>query len=304
MKHESSYDDDYLNGDMHTRHSLPNQFSVGSSLLQDIAFSAQQALARDENDLVPVDPALQAYANGAYSAMDMTPSYVTNGDGIMSSIEQQAEGDMPMDGVNFAPQNGGLHGPSVESLTPGPPPHNDTIHVQTNGFPVSDTTHVKSNGFASQTSLNNAVRRPSSPVSPRHMSAMSPGTNNYNTYMVSPTMHHHNDYNFTTDSDFPPPPVTPAANPRRSSRPPNSSGRKTTQTPSRSHASKTPKSTPGGKRHDSRDGIKLEAGLGMGMGMSMMGIDMDMIDPSLDQASLDLIKQLQAEELGLRRRSR
>jgi F-box/leucine-rich repeat protein 10/11 len=29
-----------------------------------------------------------------------------------------------------------------------------------------------------------------------------------------------------------------------------------------------------------------------------------MIDPSLDQASIDLIKQLQQEDLGLRRRSR
>jgi F-box/leucine-rich repeat protein 10/11 len=289
---------------MHARHSLPNQFSTGSSLLQDIAFSAQQALARGEDDLVPVDPALQAFAGGAYSAMDMTPSYPQNGDGIVSSIEQQAEGDIPMDGLAYGPQNGESH-PSVEALTPGPPPHNDTIHVQTNGngnsngHLTSETIHVKTNGFASQPSLNNAVRHPSSPVSPRRMSAISPGTHTYNTYMTSPSMHHNTDYNFTTDTDFPPPPATPAANPHRLSRPPNSSGRKTNQTPSRSHLSKTPKSTPGARR---QDGIKLEAGLGLGM--SMMGIDMDMIDPNLDQASMDLIKQLQAEELGLRRRSR
>jgi F-box/leucine-rich repeat protein 10/11 len=311
MKHESSFEDDYLNGDVPTRHSLPNQFSVGSSLLQDIAFSAQQALARDEDDSVPVDPALQAYANGAYSAMDMNHSYVTNGNGILSSVEQQMEGDIAMDGIEFATQNGGLHGPSVEPLTPGPPPHNDTVHGQTNGYPAADVIHAKANGFESQSSLNNAVRRPSSPVSPRNMSAVSPGTENYNTYMTSPIMNNHNSYNnFTTDSDFPPPPATPAANVHRTSRPPNSSGRKTTQTPSRRRASKTPKSTPGGRRHDSGEGIKLEAGLGMGMNMSMgMNMNMsllgmDMIDPSLDQASIDLIKQLQQEELGLRRRSR
>jgi F-box/leucine-rich repeat protein 10/11 len=312
MKHESSFDDDYLSGDMHTRHSLPNQFSVGSSLLQDIAFSAQQALARDEHALVPVDPALQAYTSETYPAMDMAPSYATNGDSILSSVEQQAEGDVAMDGVEYAMQNGELHGPSVEPLTPGPPPHNDTLHGQTNGYLVADIVHVKANGVPPQPSLTNAVRRPSSPVSPRNMSAVSPGTENYNTYMTSPTTHTQNSYNnFTTDSDFPPPPTTPAANTHRTSRPPNSSGRKTTQTPSRRRVSKTPKSTPGGRRHENGEGIKLEAGLGMGMNNMNMGMNMnmsmlgmDMIDPSLDQASIDLIKQLQQEELGLRRRSR
>jgi F-box/leucine-rich repeat protein 10/11 len=311
IRHASSLEAEFMNGDMHTRHSLPNQFSVGSSLLQDIAFSAQQALARGEDDLVPVDPALQAYASGAYSAMDMTPSYETNGEGILSSIEQQAEGDASMDGADFETQNGGVHGPSVEALTPGPPPHNDTVQARTNGYAVSDSIHIKANGFASHPSHNNAVRRPSSPVSPRQMSAVSPGTNNYNTYMTSPTMNQYN--NFTTDSDFPPPPVTPAANSHRASRPPNSSSHKASQTPSRRRASKTPKSTPSGRRHDSRgrDGIKLEAGfgmngmnMGMGINMNMNMMAMDMIDPSLDQASIDLIKQLQAEDLGLRRRSR
>jgi F-box/leucine-rich repeat protein 10/11 len=313
IRHASSLEAEFMNGDMHARHSLPNQFSVGSSLLQDIAFSAQQALARDEDDLVPVDPALQAYASGAYSAMDMTPSYGTNGEGILSSIEQQAEGDAAMDSAEFETQNGGVHGPSVEALTPGPPPHNDTVQAQTNGFArmngfqASDSIHAKTNGFGSH---NNAVRRPSSPVSPRQMSAVSPSTNNYNTHVTSPATNQYN--NFTTDSDFPPP-ITPAANSHRASRPPNSSSHKASQTPSRRRASKTPKSTPSGKRHDSRgrDGIKLEAGfgmggmnMGMGMNMNMNMMAMDMIDPSLDQASIDLIKQLQAEDLGLRRRSR
>jgi F-box/leucine-rich repeat protein 10/11 len=289
-KHESSFEEDYMNGDMHARHSLPNQFSVGSSLLQDIAFSAQQALARDEDDLVPVDPALQAYASNAYSAMDMTPSYAPNEDGIMSSIEQHAEGSLQMGSINYANEDSAVQGPSIEPLTPGPPPHNSTAntHTQTNGY---SNPHAKTNGFSH--SHNNAVRRPSSPVSPGS------GLNNYNTYMTSPTMHH-NEYNFTTDSDFPPPlPTTPARLPTSTHK---------THTP---RASKTPKSTPSRRRHDSSgNGIKLEAGiLGVPMGMSAgvgigMGMGMDMIDPSLDQASIDLIKQLQQEDLGLRRRSR
>jgi F-box/leucine-rich repeat protein 10/11 len=41
----------------------------------------------------------------------------------------------------------------------------------------------------------------------------------------------------------------------------------------------------------------------MNGGMNM-GSMLNMIDPNLDQASFDLIKQLQQEDLGLRRRSR
>jgi F-box/leucine-rich repeat protein 10/11 len=234
----------------------------------------------------------------------MAPTYATNGDSIISSIEQQAEGDMPVDDLNFSGPNRGAHGPSIEPLTPGPPgppPHNDTIHVEKNGYPVSDTIHVQINGFASrQPPQSNAVRHPSSPVSPRQMSTMSPGAQNYDAYMTSPSVNNHNNYNhFTTNSDFPPP-LTPTAHPQPSSR----SYAKPNQTPSRSRSSRTPKSTPNGRRRDSKDSIKLEAGFGAGMGMGMDMLDLDMIDPSLDQASIELIKQLQKEEHGLRRRSR
>jgi F-box/leucine-rich repeat protein 10/11 len=297
FKHESSYDDEYMNGDVHARHSLPNQFDVGSSLLQlqDIAVSAQHALARGEDDnLVPVDPALQAYANRAFSAMDTAPTYATNDDSIVSSIEQQVEGDVPMDGTNFPGQNGGAHGPSIEPLTPGPPgppPHNDTIPAQGNGYPA------QTDGFASRhaTSHNsdphppphnadphppphNAVRHLSSPVSPRQISAMSLDPHNYNAYITSPTMTNHNA--FTTNSDFPPP---------------------LTRTAHAQHQHmQSPSKTPNGRRRDSKDSIKLEATTGMDVAM----MDFDLIDPSLDQASIELIKQLQKEEHGLRRRSR
>jgi F-box/leucine-rich repeat protein 10/11 len=298
MRHESSYDDEYTNSDMHARHSLPNHFSVGSSILQDIAFSAQQALDRgQDDDLVPVDPALQAYASGAFSAMEMAPTYQTNGDSIMSSIEQQAEGDLQMDGLEFASQNGDTHGRSVEPLTPGPPPHNDTIHARTNGYAVADALHVHTNGFATKAPReHNAVRHPSSPVSPRHMSAVSPTTNTYNNYATSPFTQNHDNYNnFAANANFPPPPFTPPA---------HYNGAKQRYTSSRSRPSKTPKPVSASRRRDSKDSIKLEAGFGMSAGLDMSLLDMDAIDPNLDQASIELIKQLQAEEHGLRRRSR
>ncbi|KAF1940706.1 hypothetical protein EJ02DRAFT_405948 [Clathrospora elynae] len=280
MRHESSYDDDYMNGDMHTRHSLPNQFSGGSSFLQDIAYSAQQALDQSpDDDLVPVDPALQAYGNGDYNTIDMANPYHMNGDTVMSSVEYQPNDPTLMGGIKLTGQNGEAHEPSIQPMTPGPPPHNDTIHVHTDDFDSKSAVE------------HHAVRHPSSPVSPRDVSATSPTTNNYNPYLTSPATQTYN--NFTTNSDFPPPAITPY----------KSSGRKESHTPSRGgRGSKTPKTTPA-RRRDS-GGIKLEHGMSMetGMGLGMMG--MGMIDPNLDQASFDLIKQLQQEDLGLRRRSR
>lgn len=301
-----------MNGDMHSRHSLPGQFGGGSSFLQDIAYSAQQALDQSpENDeLVPVDPALQAFTNGDYNNMDAANPYHGNGDTIMSSVEYQPTDPMLMDGIELAQHNGEVHGPSVEPLTPGPPPHNETAHLQTNGFASKPAPE------------HHAVRHPSSPVSPRHVSAASPTTNGYNPYMTSPATNTYN--NFTTNSDFPPPPpLTPALNhsykPARAqqqqSPQQHASARKASHTPSRGghRNSKTPKSTPGSRRnhhhhhqHDSSsNGIKLEHGMSMGTGTMGMNMGMlNMIDPNLDQASFDLIKQLQQEDLGLRRRSR
>lgn len=287
MKYESSYDDDYLIGDMHSRHSLPNQFSGGSFSLQDIAYSAQQALDQSpDDDMVPVDPALQAYANGDYNGdyAAMENSYPNNGDTVMSSVEYQGNDAMLIDGIELGDADGEPHGPSVEPLTPGPPHNDNASHVHTNGYTSKGPVE------------HHAVRHPSSPVSPRHVSATSPTTNTYNSYLTSPAQHNYN--NFTTNSDFPPPPITPLANSTRSARGLNSSGHKASHTPSHvPRNSKTPKSTPGGRRRDSKDGIKLEHGL------AAMGVT-GMIDPNLDQASIDLIKQLQQEDLGLRRRSR
>ncbi|KAJ4383524.1 JmjC domain-containing histone demethylation protein 1 [Didymella sp. IMI 355093] len=276
LKQESSMDDGGFSNGHHPRHSLPHQFNIGGSLLQDIAYSAQQALGQQpEEELVPIDPALQGYAHEDYAPANMAPSYSLNGDTVVSSIEHQHGNHGPMDGIQYSQANGQQQGPNVEPLTSGPPTYrnseqHENRHHQMNGYmPYPPTQH-------------DAVHRYSSPVSPQHVRAPSP---------TSPTTHNHN--MFTTGSDFIPP-VTPTAHHHTASSSTHKSGQR---------GSRTPKSTPGGRRRDSKDSIKLEQGLTMAMTLGM-GINLDFIDPNLDQASRDLIKQLQAEEHGLRRRSR
>lgn len=223
---------------------------------------------------MPIDPALQGYSHEEYPSRSMETSHPQMGDIIVSSIEQQHGTHMPMDGVQYSEANG-QQGPSIEPLTPGPPAYHDPGHHQ-NG-------HHQANGYMPYPpTQRDAVRPISSPVSPRHMRAASP---------TSPTTHNHN--MFTTGSDFIPP-VTPTASHRAAPSSNHKSGQR---------SSRTPKSTPGGRRRDSKDSVKLEQGLTMAMTLGM-GINLDFIDPNLDQASRELIKQLQAEEHGLRRRSR
>ncbi|CBY01870.1 similar to JmjC domain-containing histone demethylation protein 1 [Plenodomus lingam JN3] len=286
MKHESSYDEEYMNGNLHTRHSLPNQYSRGSFSLQDIAYSAQQALEQSpEDNLVPVDPALHAYTNGVYNGdyTHMSAAYPSNGDSVMSSVEYQADEGMLMDGIELHGHNSEPHGPSIEPLTPGP-------------LAAASKGQIQSHAHSPKALIRSQeLRHPSSSISPRHVTAASPTADPYQSYLTSPALNNYN--TFTTNSDFPPPPITPVANSLRSVRYPNSSGPKPRRTPSRGgRGSKTPKSTSGGRRTDSKDGIKFEYGLAVGMA--------GMIDPNLDQASINLIKQLQQEDLGLRRRSR
>lgn len=266
---ESSMDDSGMtNGDVHhSRHSLPHQFSIGGSLLQDIAYSAQQALnQRPEEEMMPIDPALQEYANGDYSPANMASSYPPMSNMIMSSIEQQQhDHSESMDAVEYSGMNGQHQGPSTDHDQR----RHQNGHHQVNGYmPYSSAQH-------------DAVRPLSSPVSPRHIRAPSP---------TSPTTHDHN--MFTTGSDFIPP-LTPTAPHLRAS--------SAHKSKSAQRHSRTPKSTPGHRRRDSKDSIKLEQGLTMAMTLGM-GINLDFIDPNLDQASRELIKQLQAEEHGLRRR--
>lgn len=275
VKQESSLDEGGFRNGPGPRHSLPHQFGMGGSLLQDIAYSAQQALSQQpEEEHMPIDPALQGYSHEEYPSRSMETSYPQMGDMIVSSIEQQHGTHMPMDGVQYSEADG-QQGPSIEPLTPGPPAYHDPGQHQ-NGL------HQVNGYMPYPPTQRDAVRPVSSPVSPRHMQAASP---------TSPTTHNHN--MFTTGSDFIPP-VTPTASHRAAPSSNHRSGHRN---------SRTPKSTPGGRRRDSKDSVKLEQGLSMAMTLGM-GINLDFIDPNLDQASRELIKQLQAEEHGLRRRSR
>lgn len=276
VKQESSLDDSGFRNGHHPRHSLPHQYNIGGSLLQDIAYSAQQALGQHpEEELMPIDPALQGYSHEEYPSTGTASSYPPMGDVVMSSIEPQHGNHEPMSGIQYPQVNGQQQGPSIEPLTPGPPAYHEAGQHQ-NG-------HHRTNGYLSYPpAQHDAVRPPSSPMSPRQMRVPSP---------TSPTTHNHN--MFTTGSDFIPP-VTPTAPQRTAPSSSHKSGQRN---------SRTPKSTPGSRRRDSKDSVKLETGLTMAMSLGM-GINLDFIDPNLDQASRDLIKQLQAEEHGLRRRSR
>lgn len=281
MKYELSYDDEFPNGEIHARQSLSSQFN-GSSFLRDLAYSAQQALNQNpDDDFVPLDPALQGFANGTYPSADLAPSYEQNGDSIMTSIEYQNGSTVPMEGGDYVRQQTEPHGPSVEPLTPRPPSRSDTIHVHTNGL-TSKTTCKQ-----------DSKRRPSSPISPKDASMTSPIEIKHNSHVTSTS---NDDTNKAHGNiEVPPPPATPITSTSRSTR--GLHNHKSGNTPSRGGRNlKTPKSTPGGRRRDSRDGIKTEHGVGGGI--------LGMIDPNLDQASIDLIKQLQQEDLGLRRRSR
>ncbi|KAJ8109742.1 hypothetical protein OPT61_g7232 [Boeremia exigua] len=146
MKQESSMDEGRFNG--HPRHSL-SQFDMGGALLQDIAYSAQQALSQNpEGELLPIDPALH-YAHEDYPSNSMAPSYTQMSDSIMPTIEQHAHD--AMDGVRYAQANG--QGPSVEPLTPGPPSgQRENGHPPNGHIPHHPTT-----------------RPASSPVSPRQV---------------------------------------------------------------------------------------------------------------------------------------
>lgn len=287
MRHElSGYEEEYMNGDVHQRHSVSDPFHTGSSFLQDLAYSAQQALDQTGEELVPVDPSLQAYTHGDYQPMDVAPSYQHNGDHIMTSVEHPADPATSMDGIDrSARRNGEPHGPSVEPLTPGPPLSSDKMQGQPNGH--------RSGAFVSQPfNAFEANAQSSRQKSPRAMSAISPTTRASNIHPTPPPAGLYHD--LVEQNDYYQAPVTPTTNSFRSIEG-HSSSKLKSHTPSRGgRASKTPKShgSAGPRKLDMKDSVKLEHDV------------LGPIDPNLDQASIDLIKQLQQEDLGLRRRSR
>lgn len=227
------------NGLFGHRNSLPSAFDHSSTAeLQDLAFSAQQALSRVQPDgSMPIDPALQSSPQENDTMEVDSPHRPPHRDAVMSSIEH----DDPMEGIEETARSE-RRGPSVEPLTPGPLV--DGIDSQTNGVRLSD---------------------------------------------MSPDVNHIIDL---------PPPVTPVA-PRSSQL--SSSGRKTSQTPRPSNRkSTTPKSTPGGRRRESREPIKAEPR----SEQKARAMSSTVAETNEDIASLALALKLQMEEHGLRRRSK
>ncbi|CAI6334997.1 unnamed protein product [Periconia digitata] len=97
MKKES-VNGDFIHTQMRHRVSLPINLSAsGSNDLQDLAYSAQQALSQVlPDDPMPIDPALQSYDNdGDVVAFD-TPSRAPHQEVVMSSIEDEDNLDTQM----------------------------------------------------------------------------------------------------------------------------------------------------------------------------------------------------------------
>lgn len=127
----------------HHRNSSSGEFIFGDTVeLQDLAFSAQQALNQvQDDDLVPIDPALQSYDHGNDSMMDTSPK-AQHRDTVIFSVEALSHD--AMEGVETSLN--GQAAPVMEPISPGTAPN--VFHIHTNGFtedPQSPTSHRNGN---------------------------------------------------------------------------------------------------------------------------------------------------------------
>lgn len=228
MKQEPIIDSGMVNGDVQPLHSVSNSLDIGSSStqLQDIAFSAQQALGQASfEDLVPVDPALQHYSNGHVDAMDIDPaaSELLDQDIAVSSIENLLDEPkpMPVEGTveSEIEARSEPQGPSVEPLTPAPIFHEEP---KMNGAKSGPTSPMQMT-FLEHSNITVSLPPPITPTAtalPRSRGSTSG---------------------------------------RKASQTPRPSHAQTPSRPS-NRKSHTPKSTPGGsgRRRDSKESIKIE----------------------------------------------
>lgn len=155
MRKESGVDGGMTNGGVHSRLSLPNM-SIGGTSLQDIAYSAQQALNEVyPEDTMPIDPALQSYDTIRINA----PSHSSR-DVAMSSIEHVP--DSLINGVEEQPRS--ELGPSVEPLTPGP------LSVEPNGISPYRSSPQEYDTIAVALPVTPSARRPAKATSARKAS--------------------------------------------------------------------------------------------------------------------------------------
>jgi F-box/leucine-rich repeat protein 10/11 len=115
---------------LHRRDSSSGEFVLGGQAeLQDLAFSAQQVLSHGPNDdVMPIDPALQSYQPGddEYTA-DNYP-HAARQDAVMFSIEDLPNGTIEREEINLD----GQPGPVLDSVSPGTVPNG--LHAQPNVF--------------------------------------------------------------------------------------------------------------------------------------------------------------------------
>ncbi|KAK7180215.1 hypothetical protein DPSP01_012028 [Paraphaeosphaeria sporulosa] len=130
LKKEATADSASLYTSLHHRNSSSGEFVLGGHAeLQDLAFSAQQALSSHgfDDDAMPIDPALQSYNHGndEYSA-DLT--HTPHQDAVMFSVEDLPNGAVERGGSSMDAQSG----PVLDPVSPGTVPNG--FHVQSNGI--------------------------------------------------------------------------------------------------------------------------------------------------------------------------
>lgn len=129
MKKDSNSEGSLVYNPLQHRNSISGDFGVGSTVeLQDLAFSAQQALDHvHDDDVIPIDPSLQAYSHGNDTAMMDASPRTQHRDAVMFSVEDIPHD--PMEGVDIGLE--ARSGPVMEPLSPGSGPNG--LHVQLNG---------------------------------------------------------------------------------------------------------------------------------------------------------------------------
>ncbi|KAF1979480.1 hypothetical protein BU23DRAFT_522751 [Bimuria novae-zelandiae CBS 107.79] len=153
LKKDATADDSFSYNPTHHRNSSLGEFIFGGTAeLQDLAFSAQQALSHvPDDDMMPIDPALQSYSHHNDALMMDTSPQAPHRDAVLFSVEDLPND--PMDGVesNFNARE------FMEPISPG---------TGLNGF------HAQTNGIAEATLSPHATRNgiqlsPPTPHAPR-----------------------------------------------------------------------------------------------------------------------------------------
>ncbi|PVH94255.1 hypothetical protein DM02DRAFT_539866 [Periconia macrospinosa] len=168
MKKETA-DGEFINVHVRHRNSLPTNLGApGSNELQELAYSAQQALnqAMPDDATMPIDPALQSYDTDRDAVVLDSSSHVPHRDTIMSSIEGGLDNqirDTQTSAATYA-----YHGSSTEPVASGP--HFESIQGISNG-----TKEVQYSQPSSEAGESNTLGAPITPNRSRFVKMGSSG---------------------------------------------------------------------------------------------------------------------------------